>query len=103
MLLWQSVLEALDSLSSNKLRSGLTVLGVVGVPPILTDTVEVSAAGETTFTTGVGVVPEHQSVRNITMLEGEFVSEVHMLGRSAAVVLGPDVAETLVGRRGRRE
>jgi putative ABC transport system permease protein len=165
MLLWQSVLEALDSLSSNKLRSGLTVLGivigvgaviamlaigrgaqetitgsisgigtnllfvlqggsqevrnpepltladaealedpfqapsVVGVAPILMQTVEVSAAGETTFTSGVGVVPEHQRVRNITMLEGEFISDVHMLGRSAVVVLGPDVADNLFGRR----
>jgi len=71
----------------------------VGVAPILMQSVEVSAAGETTITSGVGVVPEHQSVRNITMLEGEFISEVHMLGRSAVVVLGPDVAENLFGRR----
>jgi len=165
MILWQSILEAFESLSSNKLRAGLTVLGivigvgaviamlaigrgaqdtitgsisgigtnllfvlqgvseevrnpepltladsealedpflapsVVGVAPILMQSVEVSAAGETTITSGVGVVPEHQSVRNITMLEGEFISEVHMLGRSAVVVLGPDVAENLFGRR----
>jgi putative ABC transport system permease protein len=165
MIIWQSVLEAFESLSSNKLRAGLTVLGivigvgaviamlaigrgaqdtitgsisgigtnllfvlqggseevrnpepltladaealqdpflapsVVGVAPILIQSVEVSAAGETTITSGVGVVPEHQSVRNIVMQEGEFISEVHMLGRAAVVVLGPDVAENLFGRR----
>jgi putative ABC transport system permease protein len=158
------MLEALDSLSSNKLRSGLTVLGivigvgaviamlaigrgaqdtitgsisgigtnllfvfrggseevrnpdpitladaeamrdpfqapsVVGVAPIINETVEVSAIGETTFTAGFGVLPEHQSVRNIRLQEGEFITEAHMLGRSAVVVLGPDVAEAIFGR-----
>jgi putative ABC transport system permease protein len=163
-MLWQSMLEALDSLSSNKLRSGLTVLGivigvgaviamlaigrgaqdtitgsisgigtnllfvlrggteevrnpepltladaeamrdpflapsVVAVAPIINETVEVSAAGETTFTAGFGVLPEHQQVRNVQIQEGEFITEAHMLSRSAVVVLGPEVAEDLFGR-----
>jgi putative ABC transport system permease protein len=165
MDLWHSFLEALDSLSSNKVRSALTVLGIVigvgaviamlaigtgaqetitgsisdigtnllfvvrgstseevrnpkpitradaealsdpfsvpsviGVAPILQGTVEVSYGGESTITQGQGITPDYQSVRNVDLLEGEFISEVHMLGRSAVAVLGPDVAEALFGR-----
>lgn len=165
MKLWQAFIEALESLSANKLRSSLTILGIVigvaaviamisigrgaqntitgsiqgigtnlifvfqggsedvrnpkpitlgdaqavadpfsapniaAVAPVLQGSGEVSFAGESTVTQISGVTPDYARVRNVGVAEGEFVSEEHMLGRASVVLLGPDVADKLFGRR----
>lgn len=161
---WNSIITALESLTANKLRSALTILGIVigvgaviamlaigsgaqntitgsiegigtnllfvvsggsedvrnpkpltlddaealtdsfqapsvlGVAPTLQGNAEVSAQGEIHITQLNGVTTEYEFVRNATLYEGEFINEAHLLGRSAVVLLGWDVAEELFGR-----
>ncbi|MBN1264058.1 MAG: ABC transporter permease [Anaerolineales bacterium] len=163
MNIMQNIVEALESLISNKMRSSLTVLGIVigvgaviamlgigegaqqaitgqigglgtnlifvlrggdenirnpqpltitdadalmdpfnapsitGVAPYVSGNVEVSYSGESSYISGNGVTADYDDMRNITLLEGEFISEAHILSRAAVVVLGPDTAENLFG------
>ncbi|HWQ46134.1 MAG TPA: ABC transporter permease [Longilinea sp.] len=161
----QAVLEALESLSANKLRSGLTMLGIVigvaaviamlavgqgaqdtitgsisglgsnllfvfsgnqtqdvrniepltmgdvealadpfqapsvqAVAPSVSGSVTVSYQGETTTSQVSGVTADYQSVRNIELTEGDFISYEDNLGQASVVLLGADVAEALFGR-----
>jgi len=166
MNLAQAIFEALESLSANKTRSGLTILGIVigvaaviamlaigsgaqnvitgsisgigtnllfvfsgnmqedvrnampltisdseaisdvfqapsvaSVAPVIQDNREVTFGGERSRTTISGVTPAYLSVRNYELLEGEFISEEHILGRASVAVLGPDLADKLFGHR----
>jgi putative ABC transport system permease protein len=165
MTLWHSFIEALTSLVSNKLRSALTILGiiigvgaviamvsvgrgaeasitgsiqgigtnllfvfqtgsdevrnpkplttgdaeaiadpfmapsVVGAAPVLRGNTDVTFAGERAVTTILGVTPAYIDIRSRNLAEGEFISEAHILGRSAVVILGTEVADNLFGRK----
>ena len=166
MNLGQSFLEALQSLSGNKLRAGLTILGIVigvgaviamlgvgaGAQATITGSISgigtnllfifqgnlqeevrnpkpltmqdaqslkdefltpsvaavapvIQSTGEITYsrlkTTGriTGVTPEYETVRNYTLIEGEFIKEENLLGQASVALIGPQIADKLFGRR----
>lgn len=165
MNLGQAIIEAMESLTANKLRSGLTILGIVigvaaviamlavgtgaqntitgsisglgsnllfvfggnftedirnpkpltlsdadaladpfqapsvaAVAPAIQDNGMVTFDGEQTNTQITGITPAYETVRNYHLLEGEFISEDHILSRASVALLGPEVADKLFGR-----
>ncbi len=165
MDIFQSLIEALQSLSANKLRSALTILGIVigvgaviamlsigrgaqtsitgqiegigtnlifvsqnrsedvhnprplttkdaqaiadplqassieRVAPLVQGRVELSFGRESRSTSINGITPDYALVSNQEMAEGDFISVEQDRGRSSVVVLGPDTADKLFGRK----
>jgi putative ABC transport system permease protein len=71
---------------------------VAAVAPIIQGNSTITYGGEKTSSQISGVTAEYAPVRNIEMSEGEFISQVHVLGRMSVVALGPGTADTLFGR-----
>jgi len=80
------------------MRDPFQAPSVVGVAPILQDSVKVTAGGESTTTQISGVTPDYGPVRNANVSEGEFISQEHLLGQASVALLGTEVAEDLFAR-----
>jgi len=82
-----------DALANSGLASD-----VAYVAPVITGVREVAFSGEGTESSILGITSDYQFVQNLTIAEGEFISDEQVEGRSAVVVLGPEIAEDLLGR-----
>jgi putative ABC transport system permease protein len=91
--------QPLTRRDADALRDVFQAPSILGVAPMLQGMVEVSSQGESSVTTLDAVTPDYEWMRNATLSEGEFINEGHLLGRSAVVILGVDVAEELFGRK----
>ena len=165
MDLGQAIIEAIESVAANKLRSGLTILGIVigvaaviamlavgtgaqetitgtisgigtnllfvftgnfqetvrnpqpltaqdanammdaflapsvaNVAPILQSSLDVSFESTHTMVTVDGITPAYETVRNYSLIEGDFITLENDLGQSSVALLGPDLADKLFGR-----
>ncbi len=68
------------------------------VAPVTTGSTDISYSDVSTETAISGVTPDYLNVQNITIAEGSFITQSEVEGRSAVVVLGPQIADTLIGR-----
>jgi putative ABC transport system permease protein len=166
MTLGSAILEALSSLAANRLRSALTILGIIigvgaviamlavgsgaqatinaqingigtnllfvfrgnftetvrnakpltlgdaetfsdpfqapsvqEVAPVIQGSLDVSYAGKSDTVTINGVTPAYEHVRNYSVQEGQFFSDIQMLERASVALIGVDAADHLIGRR----
>ena len=67
------------------------------VAPVVSRGIDVSYQDNSIETSILGSTSDYQFVQNLTMAEGSFISEGQVEGRSAVVVLGPDIAQNLLG------
>jgi putative ABC transport system permease protein len=68
------------------------------VAPVTTGSTDISYSDVGTETSISGVTPTYLNVQNLSIAEGSFITQSEVEGRSAVVVLGPQIADTLIGR-----
>jgi putative ABC transport system permease protein len=71
---------------------------VEGVAPVIQGNGKITFGGESKTTSLAGVTPDYAPVRNYFVIEGEFITEEHMLAQASVVILGQEVARDLFDR-----
>ena len=90
--------EDLTLRDAEALASSARTTKIAYVAPVVSGASEISYSDVGVESSISGITPDYQYVQNLTMAEGEFITESQVEGRSAVVVLGPQIAETLIGR-----
>ena len=73
------------------------ISGIAGVVREVTSRKQVVASGTNTNTSIIGTEPSYQTVRNISIDEGNFISSQNVLSGSKVAVLGPTTRDDLFG------
>ncbi len=90
--------EDLTLRDAEALASSTRTSKIAYVAPVVSGASEISYSDVGVESSISGITPDYQFVQNLTMAEGEFITDSQVEGRSAVVVLGPQIAETLLGR-----
>ena len=72
---------------------------VAAVAPELRTTSRLVAGRENTFAQVIGITPQYESVRNVPIGSGQFITSAQVANRSEVVVLGSQLSETLFSFR----
>ena len=80
---------------SNRMRAP----HILRVSPMVMSQTNVSSGENSLTTTFFGSYAEYADISGIDLAEGSFFNQTDIDSRSAAVVIGPDLAEELFGRR----
>jgi putative ABC transport system permease protein len=80
------------------LASSRRATEIAYVAPVFTGSSEMTHSDRSVSASILGITPDYQFVQNIVMGEGEFITAPQVEGRSPVVVLGPSIAERLLGR-----
>ena len=73
------------------------VQNIAAISPEISSRYQVTAKGTNSNTTVTGVVPTYMSVHNVTVNDGEFISDQQITNRSKVAVIGPTTSDDLFG------
>ena len=73
------------------------VSNIKAMAPEVSGRYQVTAQGQNTNTTVTGTVPDYQSVRNVSIAEGTFITDQNLQAGSKVAVIGPNVRDDLYG------
>jgi len=72
---------------------------ILAVAPSVSSSYTVSYAGESTTASVNGVTPAYETVRNVSVAEGKFITEAQVTNRATVAVIGVDIADDLFNTR----
>ncbi len=77
------------------IKAGVT--NMKAIAPEVSGRYQVTASGQNTNTSVTGTVPDYQTVRNVSIAEGTFITEQNLQAGSKVAVIGPNVRDDLYG------